>query len=260
MKKQILLSTLILCMCAGGAYAQLIFTADFSSAQGYKDGPVVGQPTGAASKWLNGIEAIPADNIVVQNGAMVTTVTGADSKWVIMMLPVQKTTITVTWDWKYTGPADRFVDTGFCISDTGNFAISGDTEPTFNEQGAMVRMTNDTTNGTGVIDVRDGDWSGGGSYKVVTPVLYQDGKKISMRSEIDIKAWTFSVFAKREGEQEVQIADGYGFRRLPTAETDGLNCIAIWEDLASAEDVGGQCTIDNIVIAGPASLSDWALF
>ena len=162
MKKQLLLSTLILWMCAGGAYAQLIFTSDFSSAQGYKDGPVVNQPTGATSMWLNGMAAVPADNIVVKNESLVTTATGVDAKWVIMMIPVQKTSLTVTWDWWYTGPSDRFVDTGFCLSDTRNFTIDDNADPAWNEQSAMVRMTNDTTNGTGVIDVRDGDWMGGG--------------------------------------------------------------------------------------------------
>lgn len=260
MKNYRWLAAVILCVCAGGANAQLIFQSDFSSAQGYKDGPVAGQPAGASSVWISGNSSVPADNIVVQNGSLVTTVTGADSKWVYILIPVQKGAFTVTWDWQYIGPAGVFVDTGFCLSDTGNFGLDGNADPTFNEQGAMTRMTNDTTNGTGVIDVRDGDWSGGGSYKVSKAVLYQDGKKISMRAEIDASSYYFDVFAKREGEQEVQIADDWGFRRLPTAETNGLNCVSIWEDLADAASVGNQCIIDNIVIAGPAPVSDWALF
>jgi len=257
MKKQLLIAAVLLCVWSGAAFAQVILDADFSSAQGYKDGPVVNQPTGASSLWLDGNATVaPAVNIVVQGEALVTTVNGVESKWVYIMIPVQKGKITVKWDWRYAGTAAGFVDTGFCISDSENFKISGaDTNPTFNEQGAMVRMTQDTTNGTGVIDVRNGDGKGGGSYAVTNPVLYLDGKKISMRMEIDIAALTLDVYATREGETEVQIASGYGLRRNPTAATGGLNCLTIWEDVTAATSVGNQCIIDNIRITGAAASS-----
>lgn len=247
-------------LLVGNVHAQSIFQADFSSAQGYIEGPLVGQPAGAAQVWQDGAPSSPAVNFEVLDEAMVTTVDLGGNTWVYIMFPVQQEFITATWDWRYVGPADGLVDTGINFSDTVNFNFDGNPALNWNEQGAMIRMTSDTANGTGVIDVRDGDWEGGGSYGAMSEVKYQDGTTIHMRAEIDIVAWTYNVFARREGEQEVQLAQDFGFRRLPSAETNGLNCVALWEDVGDAAFEGNQCIIDNIVVAGPASLPDWSLF
>ncbi len=260
MKKLLLFSFIALGLCVGNVHAQVVFSTDFSSAEGYTDGLLVDQPAGASELWIDGVADTPAVNFEIVDEALVTTIDLTGSKWVYLMFPVQNETITATWDWRYVGPADGLVDTGINFSDSDNFTLDGNADLTWNEQGAMIRMTHDTVNGTGVIDVRDGDWDGGGGYAVTNEVHYQDGVKIFMRAEIDIKAWTYDVFAQREGEDEIQIAEGYGFRRLPSAETDGLNCIAFWEDVSDDTFTGNQCIIDNIVVFGPTSVSNWSLY
>jgi hypothetical protein len=112
----------------------------------------------------------------------------------------------------------------------------------------------------GVIDVRDGDWAGGGSYAALATFNYQDGKRFHIRMEVDPKAWTCDVYVQKEGDaDETQLALGYGFRRLPTVETDGSNCLAIWHQGADAV-AGGSCLLDNFVVYGPTQVANWALF
>ena len=100
------------------------------------------------------------------------------------------------------------------------------------------------TNPQGFIDARNGDLEGGGEYPATT-FNYQDGKKIHVRIEVDAKNLTYDVFLKKEGDAtETQIADDYFFRRMPSDQTGGLNCLAIWQQGAAAV-VGSQCRLDN---------------
>ncbi len=260
MKRILVYSLMSLALCVANVHAQVIFSADFSSAEGYTDGLLVDQPAGASELWVDGVANTPAVNFELVDEALVTTVDLSGSKWVYIMFPLQKESITATWDWRYVGPADGMVDTGINFSDSANFNLDSNPDLTWNEQGAMIRMTHDLANGEGVIDVRDGDWDGGGSYSITNEVKYQDGVKIFMRAEINIQDWIYTVYAQREGEQEIEIARDFGFRRLPSAENEGLNCLALWEDVSDATFEGNQCIIDNIVVFGPTSISNWSLY
>lgn len=239
-----------------GVEAQVYFSADFSAAEGYANGPVVGQPKGASTVWEDANPDVPADLFVVENGALLINDATEGMSWVVMNIPVKQEPFSVSWDWQYTGDSTTVTDVGICLSDRANFElIDGNPVPNYNEQGSMMRMYT-----AGVVDVRNGDWSGGGAYETLTTFNYQDGKRFHVRMEIDPKAWTYDVYIQKEGDAaETKLAFGYGFRRLPTAETDGLNCIAIWHQGADAV-AGGKCLLDNFMIYGPADVGNWAIY
>ncbi len=232
------------------ANAQLIKEIRFSAAEGYSDGLLEGQPAGADDVWTNGVADVSPDSFVVSNESLVITPEGVD-RWVYIAFPIQSSgAITITWEWQYVGPEDSNVDIGFCIAEMDNFMLDGNSDLTWNEQSCMTRMQQEAN----VIDVRDGDWAGGGSYSAFEDYPYTDGKLIFMRYEIDVENQTYDVYAQKEGEDEVMLADDYGYRR----ETiEGLNSITLWDD---GDAVTSSVIIDNIVIAGPAAVSDWQLF
>jgi hypothetical protein len=247
-----------LVFCAVSVNAQTFFATSFSAAEGYTNGELVGQPAGGSPVWVDRNEADPALSYAVVNEQLVITQKGSGAEWVSIELPVQNDGIlTVTWDWQYVGPDTGEVDHGFCISDTANFlAVDGNAAANFNEQGAMIRMQQDTP----AIDARNGDFAGGGSYAADASVEYQSGTKYAMRYEIDVFGLTFDAFATPEGGSEIQFANDYGFRRIPTVETDGINAIVLWDNGAEA---GNQIIIDNIVVSGPegpTNVSEWALY
>jgi len=239
--------------------AQLIISADFSPGQGYKDGPLVGQPAGAGTVWLNGNDAEGNPTYAVLNQQLVITqevdeAGNAFDRWALLPLPPQTGKFTVTFDWQYVGPTDGSVDVGFCISATENYAIDGNDAPTYSEQGVMCRMQ--SGDGTEVIDVRNGDWAGGGTYEASEDIFYTDGVKYYMRYEIDASqaVQTYDVYLRPEGKTEIKLADMFGFRRdCP----NGLDTIALWMDGSFA---GSKVIIDNIVIAGPAPVGDWQVY
>jgi hypothetical protein len=245
----------LLCVCFSfvavySVDAQLILGIDFSAAQGYKDGPLVGQPAGAATKWIDGNPGDPADTFAVSNGAMVITPIGGANKWAYITFPVQsKGTLIVSWDWQYVGPEDSNVDIGFNVSDTENFGFDGNPALNWPEQGAMCRMQQDSN----VIDVRNGNWEGGGSYQALQEFSYTDGKLVSMRYEINLDEQTYDCYAQKEGETEILLADGFGFRREMIA---GLDSLTMWDDGTAAT---SSVIVDNIVVAGPASVGNWEL-
>lgn len=244
---------------APSGQAQVIFAADFSPAQGYKDGPLVGQPAGASTVWLNGNDAEGNQTFAVLNGQFVVTqetpeAGGNFDRWVLHPLPPQTGKFTVTFDWQYVGPADGSVDVGFCISATENYSIDGNDAPTYNEQGVMCRMQ--SGDGTELIDVRNGDWAGGGAYERADDFFYTTGTKFYMRYEIDASqaVQTFDVYIRPEGGNEVKLAESFGFRRdCP----NGLDTVAIWMD---GSFTGTKVIIDNILIAGPAPVGDWQVY
>lgn len=235
------------------ANAQVIYSTSFSADEGYSNGTLVDQPAGADDVWTGASETDGTDSYVVEDGQLVVTQTGVGSQWVYINFSVQSDgTLIVTWDWQYVGPADGVVDFGFCISDSANFElIDGNPDATWNEQGAMVRMNENPS-----VDVRNGDWEGGGSYSAAAEYNYQDGAWISMRYEIEVFELTLDVFAQKDGEDEVQLADDYGFRRIPSVDTDGVNSITMWVNGGTADN---QIIVDNIVVAGPAPVTEWAL-
>lgn len=253
MKARFLLSGLVV-FAATNVDAQVIKAIDFSSAQGYVDGPITGQPAGAATVWQDGFGVPAGDHITVENGAMRIYQDGSGlDTWTYIEFPNQNSGVfTVTFDWQYVGPEDSNIDVGVCISDVANFDFDGNPFLSWAEQSVMVRMQEAAS----VIDVRDGDWAGGGTYTAFEPYPYTDGEKIFMRYVIDAtpNGQTYDVYARKEGEAEVQLAADFGFRR---EYVNGLNALTIWMDGAAADTA---VILDNIVIAGPTDVQDWTLY
>ncbi|HOL95888.1 MAG TPA: hypothetical protein PLH79_16185 [bacterium] len=242
---------------APASQAQLIFSADFSAAQGYTDGQLVGQPAGAATVWMEGMDAVDNPAFMVVHEQFVITqevdATGASIyRWILYPLPVQTGKFTTAFEWQYVGPTDGSIDVGFCLSSTENFDRNGNGLPDFNEQGVMCRFQQ----GGRVIDACNGQWDGSSHYERSQDILYADGTKFFMRYEIDAdpQVQTFDVFVRPEGQSEILLADTFGFRQdCP----NGLDVIAIWVD---GNFPNSQVIIDNIVVAGPAPVADWPMY
>ena len=249
----ILLLGVLALVPVGSLQAQLIADYDFSAAQGYVDGPVVGQPAGGEYTWQEGVPDVPAEGIFsVVDGALHLIQDPAVDAWVFIEFPVQtEGDLYVTWDWQYVGPPDGNIDVGVNISDSVNFNLDGNPALTWNEQSAMTRMTE----GNSILESCNGDWEGNASYGSDEQISYTDGSLFHMRMVVHIVDLTMDVYVAKDGEAEIAIAEGYGFRRIPSVETNGVNCLALWAD-------GGAltyCIMDNIIIAGPTSISNWEL-
>lgn len=254
--KQLFVAAIVLLAAGIGAQAQVYFSADFSAAQGYTNGPLIGQPAGAAVQWTNPNPNVPTDDIVVENEQLIIRDVTTGGRWASIVIPTQKDVFTFEFDWQYVGPPTGTIDVGICLSDNRNFElVDGNPVPNYNEQGTMIRMYQ-----AGAVDVRDGDWEGGGTYAAMAELKYQDGKRFHIRMEVDAKKWEYDVYFKFEGDtQETMIADNYGYRRLPTVETDGLNCLVIWDNVVAGT-LGSSVILDNFIIYGPTSVSDWSIF
>ncbi len=256
--KKVFVVVIALLLGATGVQAQVYYSADFSAAEGYVNGPVVGQPAGATAQWINANPNVLTDDIVIENEQLVISDVSAGGRWVTLEIPTLQENFSVSFDWKFVGDAAGTMDVGICLSDSLNFElIDGNPVPNYNEQGTMIR-----TYAEGLIDVRDGDWAGGGEYKALAELNYQDGKNIHIRMEINPVEWIFDVYFQKEGDaEETMIAEEYGYRRLPTEETDGINALVIWDN-AVAGTLGNTMIIDNFLVYGPetTSVSDWSLF
>ncbi|MEW6237125.1 MAG: hypothetical protein AB1656_17215 [Candidatus Omnitrophota bacterium] len=255
MLKRMAFVGLLAVICAH-SNAQVIYSNGFSKAEGYIDGTVIDQPAGAANLWEDSPADTPDGFFMIENETLVVTQVDTSDHWIFINFPKQTAGVfTVTWDWQYVGPVDGNIDVGFCISTRSNFDFDGNPELGWPEQGVMSRMQE---GGGGVVDCRNGDWVGGGSYQAFQVFPYTDGKKISMRYviDVDVSDQLFSCYAQKEGEDEVQLAEDFGFRR-ETYPDEGLNVISIW---MSGNTVGTQCIIDNIVIFGPAPITEWPLY
>jgi len=250
----------ILLSMAGGANAQLIKQINFSKAEGYVDGLLVGQPANATDKWTAGSVVQGENTFNVQNEAMYVHPDGKASSVIYLYIPfpVQKikegNIITATWDWQYFGDPANNMDLGFTISDSGNFNIDGDPMTVFNEYCTPTRMGS-------LIDARAGnDLAGGGNWVSDNGVEYRDGVLVHCRLVVDIFNYEFDFFAQREGEDEVQVADDFLFRRIPSVETDGVNCIGMWLNGGKPET---SVILDNIRIVGPegyTAVGQWDLY
>jgi len=238
-------------------YAQEIMNVDFSAAQGYANGPAVGQPAGAANQWLDlfdtGISGIiTADGYIVENEELVIFQTEAGAAWIyIPFAPQTKGDLTLTWDWKYVGPVEENIDVGVSLSDSANYslAITTGSLSGWGRQTTSIRMQ---TNGT--LDLHNGT-----EYTALAPFSYTDGKVIHIRYIVHLDKKTFDVYAKKDGETEVALGIGYGYRRDVSAATGGLDHLSIWLSGSSS----CEAHIDNIVLiasSGNTAISDWFLY
>lgn len=241
-----------------GAQAQTILTADFSAAQGYVNGPVAGQPAGGGAVWTNPNSAVSIDSFKVENEALSIIGDGVGGKWVVINIPTQKDIFAAEFEGTYVGDG-TMSNIGVSFSDTENFKIDGNTTPTYNEQGAMVRFA-----GNGILDVRNGDGAGGGSFTKLVDFAYNDGVKFYIRAVIDAFANLVTVYVHKEGEtEEILIAEDYGFRRATSTVTNGLNCMTIFDNNSDSSKAGVGIIFDNFKVYGPDGLtpvSEWSIY
>ena len=241
---------------AGGLAAQELLNIDFSAAQGYVDGFLVGQPAGAEYQWLDlvdtGISGIAAaDPYLVNDEMLVIEQPGSGALWAYIMFPLQTTgELTLTWDWQYVGPDTENIDVGVNLSDTANYSLDiteGSTSG-WGRQTTTVRMNQST----GSIDIHDGS-----GYSALVDYSYTGGELISMRFVIHVDDKTYDIYAKKEGETEVALGIGAGYRRDVQAGFDNLS---MWVDGSAIT----ECYIDNIVLTasgGAASNApNWSLY
>jgi hypothetical protein len=245
----------VLLLCAASSQAQVFFSTDFSAEQGYTDGLLVDQPANGSPQWINANPDVLTDDFTVENGALVIRDVTTGGRWVTIEIPIQKQRFFVSWDWQFVGEPDGIIDVGICLSDNLNFElIDGNPVPNYNEQGSMIRMYN-----AGLVNVCDGDLNGGASYAASEDFSYQDGKKFTVTMDIDPVEWYYDVYVQKEGEDQILLADNFGFRRLPTFDTDGLNTLVIWDN-AVAGTLGSSVILDNFTIYGETAVSEWSLF
>ena len=108
-----------------GVQAQVYLSVDFSAAQGYADGPVIGQPAKSAVQWTDFNPDTPATTYVVDNGALLIKEETVDAHWAVMDIPVMKETFTAAWDMQFIGESAGIIDVGICFSDKANYELDG---------------------------------------------------------------------------------------------------------------------------------------
>jgi hypothetical protein len=229
--------------------AQTLLSIDFSAAQGYGNGPLLGQPAGAANVWSKEPGTTPT-GFDVQNGALHVDQHGGANSFIMISFPLTSTgLLTATWEWQYLGLPDSSVDNGFVLSDSANFNLDNDGSAIdFNENGAMTRMTTDT----GMINAINSDGAGAGTYANVN-VDYRDGRLIPMKMVVYLDNLKYDLWA--EG---VQVADDFGFRRNPQR---GFDTLVLWNSGAAVHAPEEGMMLDNIVITGGSSnVPHWSLF
>lgn len=244
-----ILSTGFLLAFALNIHAQTILSIDFSAAQGYSNGDLLGQPAGAAKVWAKEPGTVPT-GFEVQNGKLHFDQHGGATTFIILSFPAVKSGIlTASWDWQYLGPPDSAVDNGFVLSDSVNFNIDGDGGTIdFNENGAMTRMTD----GTGMLNAVNSDGKGAGTYTNLN-IDYRDGRVIPMKMVVDLDNLNFDLWV--EG---VQVADNFGLRRNPQ---NGLDTLVLWNGGTAVHAVDEGMVMDNIVISGGVtSVQNWFLY
>ncbi|MDP8245041.1 MAG: hypothetical protein P9L94_13230 [Candidatus Hinthialibacter antarcticus] len=239
--------------------AQVIKAVDFSAASGYVDGPVEDQGDGD-SVWITGTASNGTSRFEVVNEKLVVTQNPDDSQWIYLFMPTLQGDFSATWDWQFIRAAENVddvsdtVDFGFTFSDSVNFELTdGNPAINFNECGMMIRMNANPIS----LDARDGDWAGGGTYTSVNPLDYRGGELISMRVEVNALEEIYDAYASYDGGEEIMLADDYGFRRIASEETLGVNCIAIW---CNGDVHGNAVVIDDIVLYGASDVGEFSLY
>lgn len=245
--------------CAVAPQAQVIKAVDFSKASGYVDGPVEGQGDGD-SVWISGTANNGTSRFEIVNEKLVVTQNPEDNQWIYLFMPTLQGDFSATWDWQFVRAAENVddasdsVDFGFTFSDSVNFELTdGNPNINFNECGMMIRMNANPKS----LDARDGDWNGGGTYTSVNPLDYRDGSPISMRVEVNALEEIYDAYVSIDGGDEIMLADDYGFRRIASEETLGVNCIALW---CNGDVHGNSVIIDNIVLFDASEVGEFSLY
>lgn len=264
----------LMLLSAAAVEAQWIKQINFSKAEGYTNGPLLGQPAGAAAGVWTGVSENTGDSYVTEDGTRHTCLTVTNEAMLIrpdqnlgelksviyftIPFPAQrKGPVTVTWDWQFFPtneiPADydptnnnyqatlQGTDVGFTLSDSANRTL-GDNEvwAVFNELSTPTRMG-------GLCDSRyngSGDYGvcgGGGTWNDKGP-QYKDGKKLHMKlvayfgDDADPQNNSFDVWAQREGEEvwHTTINDLYPDGKFPMRRCPG--------------EADGDAKIDNITL------------
>lgn len=78
-----------------------------------------------------------------------------------------------------------------------------------------------------------------------------------MRVEVNITDEIYDAYASYDGGEEIMLADDYGFRRIASEETLGVNCIAIW---CNGDVHGNAIVIDDIVLYGASDVGEFSLY
>lgn len=240
--------------------AQTIFSANFSEAQGYTEGPLVGQPANAEDQWVAATPDNVTDEFTVVDEHLEVTSNLTGGNWVTIPIEPQSGVWTITYDVQLIGDfvgGETGANINVCLSDSNNFNLDGNPVPTWNEQGAMIRL-----NPSGNIDVRNGNWDGTGDISAFEDFSYLDGRTVTIRAEIDVtEEWINAVWASYEGEtDEVLLAEFYGFRR--STSNGQIDTIVIAENGSDGSADGLTVIIDNIEVfgsEGPTNVKHWSL-
>lgn len=254
--KKLAVAALSLCISAAGtATAQTLLDINFS------DGYTANADLEGQQGWTRG-GTNATTNWVVEDGKLKSNSDTTSGQFIYKEFPLQTGIVTATWEWQYTGDGTTASNTGFGLVDTANFNVNNNNILDFNEYSTLSRMATGITGNTDTIDARFGDLNGGIDFRATNPVAYKDGKMIKVRMVADVTTQTYDVFAQREGEAEVQLADDFPFRRGVSTTNGGLNAVALFDDLNNAS--GPSITVDNIRITagsgGASEASAWDLY
>lgn len=255
MQKNILMVMVLVLAASMAGQAQVFSSADFSKDAGYADGSVLGQPTNAASQWTDANPGVPSVNFLVEDGKLSIIGDGTGGRWVYLPIPVQQGVFNFSFEGVYVGDG-TMTNIGVCLSDTENFNLDGNAVPTYNEQGGMIRFADN-----GLIDVRNGDGVGGGSFTKLADVPYNDGEVFYVRAVVDAYLWNITVFVRKQGQtEETMIAEEYGFRRNNSPVTEGVNALVIFDNNSDRSLPGIGLILDNFVLFGSTPVNEWSLF
>lgn len=256
------------------AQAQWIKQINFSKAEGYTNGPLLGQPAGAGTGAWTPVSENTGDSYVTEDGSRHVCLTVTNEAMLIrpdqnlgelksviyftIPFPAQKKgPITVTWDWQFFPtneiPADydptnnnyqavlQGTDVGFTLSDSDNRKLGdSDVWAVFNELSTPTRLgglCDARYNGSGEY----GTCGGGGNWNDKGP-QYRDGKKLHMKlvayfgDPSDPQNDSYDVWAQRDGEEvwHTTVNDLYPDGKFPMRRCPG--------------EADGDPKIDNITL------------
>lgn len=114
---------------------------------------------------------------------------------------------STTWSNYAIGTLEGTTDLRFVVSPSQGkldavMGLSGAPGSGYSDYGALIRLSP-----AGVVDVRNGD-----TYAADRELSYAAGDEIALRIEIDFGAKEYSVFARKNGGNEVNVARDYAFR------------------------------------------------